>query len=251
MRNTNRFLLLPIKAGVLHHHDDGTFNTLIFGFAHGTQVDLPVGYTHFGAVFSGALTLYFQNRKRDLETGDYFSVVGPARICGTGFGISCSAYNYEGVNVVGGPIEETGRLCYIDGCSDSLLVPPVRKGDPCLNHLHFPQGTRQTPHTHPSLRTGLVYRGAGQCVIPESAPVSLIPGSIFVIPTDVQHSFHTQDETLDVIAFHPDSDVGMTDDDHPMINRTMINGVSAKYLGEIKIGGSAAGSATKRREHQR
>jgi hypothetical protein len=45
---------------------------------------------------------------------------------------------------LGGPCEAFGRLRYIDGCSDSLLVGPAVRGDPCLNHLHFPPGVSQT-----------------------------------------------------------------------------------------------------------
>ena len=45
---------------------------------------------------------------------------------------------------VGGPIEAMGRLRYIDGCTDSLLIPPWRRGEACLNHLHIPPGVEQT-----------------------------------------------------------------------------------------------------------
>ena len=76
------------------------------------------------------------------------------------------ATKYDGMRLFGGPVEQVGRLKYIDGCTDSLLIPPVRKGDPCLNHLHFPIGINQTMHTHPSIRIGLVYRGAGDCITP-------------------------------------------------------------------------------------
>ncbi|MEZ5600003.1 MAG: hypothetical protein R3F36_02845 [Candidatus Competibacteraceae bacterium] len=36
------------------------------------------------------------------------------------------------------------------------------------------------------------------------------------------HSFFTEETALDVVAWHPDSDFGPRDDDHPMINRTVI-----------------------------
>ena len=49
-------------------------------------------------------------------------------------------------------LETVGRLRYIDGCSDTLLICPPRVGEPCLNHLHIPPHTDQTPHTHPSAR---------------------------------------------------------------------------------------------------
>jgi hypothetical protein len=39
---------------------------------------------------------------------------------------------------------------------------------------------------------------------------------------------------MDVIAFHPDSDFGPEDENHPMINRTIVNGVSANAIDEIK-----------------
>ena len=38
------------------------------------------------------------------------------------------------------------------------------------------------------------------------------------------------DEALRVIAYHPDTDTGPTHTDHPMINRTYIEGRSASHL---------------------
>jgi hypothetical protein len=45
-----------------------------------------------------------------------------------------------------------------------------------------------------------------------------------------QHAFQTFDAPMNVIAFHPDSDFGPEDEFHPMINRTIVNGVSANKL---------------------
>jgi hypothetical protein len=70
-------------------------------------------------------------------------------------------HGFRGQGLVGGPIEASGRLCYIDNCSDSLLVYPPRKGDPSLNHLSFPAGVRQSFHIHPSIRLGVVANGSG------------------------------------------------------------------------------------------
>ena len=70
-------------------------------------------------------------------------------------GLVISCPGYTGLFHLGGPLEREGRLRYIDGCSDTLLVSPPRRGDPCLNHLHGPPGTRQSPHTHPSARVGV------------------------------------------------------------------------------------------------
>ena len=122
-------------------------------------------------------------------------------------------------------------------------------GDPCLNHLHFPDHITQTPHTHPSHRIGIVAKGNGECITP-FGNLPLIAGMIFIIkewdgssiakgndgkshPVGT-HKFDTKDESMDVIAFHPDSDFGPTDIEHPMINRTIVGGVKASELEEIR-----------------
>lgn len=157
--------------------------------------------------------------------------------------------NFKAMNVVGGPIEPQGRLKYIDGCTDSLLIPAVKMGDPCLNHLHFPKEIIQTPHTHPTHRIGIVAKGNGTCVTP-FGDLPLTEGMIFIIrewdgesesegldgsmyPVGT-HKFNTGESTMDVIAFHPDSDFGPTDIEHPMINRTFVDGVKASELEDIR-----------------
>jgi quercetin dioxygenase-like cupin family protein len=230
------FLNIELAGGHLYEHSDRNFTTLVAGFTPDCQLELAAEQTHFGIVIKGEIELKYLNRIRPLIAGDFFSVVGRAVILSTtGVGMITSACRYNGLNISGGPIEDIGRLRYIDGCTDTLLVPPVRKGDACLNHLHFPAGVTQTPHTHPSIRVGIVYRGRGECIIPvANKPLPLTPGYIFVIETEAVHSFNTRDEAMDIIAFHPDSDTGMTDDDHPMINRTIVEGVSARDLDAIK-----------------
>ena len=39
---------------------------------------------------------------------------------------------------------------------------------------------------------------------------------------------------MDVVAYHPDSDTGPTHDDHPMLNRTIVEGVSARDIDKIR-----------------
>lgn len=229
------FSMFKLKSKTLYDYNDGNFRTLVSGFTKNSIVNLPVGYTHFGIVMKGEIYLKYSLRKRILTKDDFFSVVGPAVINSKGLGMIISAKNYTGMNLSGGPLEEKGRLKYIDGCTDTLLIAPVRKGDPCLNHLHFPSGIVQTPHTHPSVRIGVVYKGSGECILPtENIKIPLMQGHAFVIKTNTVHSFNTKDESMDIVAFHPDSDTGMTDDDHPMINRTIVDGVSANFINAIK-----------------
>ena len=162
-----------------------------------------------------------------------------------GAGPAGAGRRHRALFAVGGPVEDgPGRLPYIDGCTDTLLVAPVRMGAPCLNHLHFPGGVRQTGHTHPSGRSGLVLSGSGTCVIdagteggggPAGSRIPLTPGTAFVIPAGAPHAFETAEGgSLDVVAFHPDSDFGPTATDHPMVNRTIVNGVPASQIAAIQ-----------------
>lgn len=194
--------------------------------------------THFGFVASGRCELTGGSGSFSLLSGMYFSQPGGGQIRGESSGLVISRLDYQGLFQLGGPIETTGRLQYIDGCSDTLLISPVVRGEPCLNLLVIPPGTAQTAHTHPSFRAGVIVGGRGYCQLPEGR-VSLEPGDAFVIEADGLHSFHTTEDSLTVIAFHPDSDFGPHRDDHPMINRTIVDGVSAAKLSlaERRIGG--------------
>lgn len=200
--------------------------------------------THFGFVSQGMVQLDTESGGFQLSAGMYFAIPGALTITPwapteasakpaashltsqnndrqENLGFVVSMENYRSFPHLGGPIESTGRLRYIDGCSDSLLVPPVMLGDPCLNLLHLPPGVRQSFHTHPSLRLGMIVRGAGWCLTADRR-TALLPGQLFFIPPDSVHCFHTEDESLLIIAFHPDSDFGPTHENHPMINRTIL-----------------------------
>ncbi len=226
------FLALELGPRLLYEHKDGT---QVSGFTPGACTCLHRDHSHFGFVLDGEVLLNYRDRRRLLYAGDYFSTVGPTLVTGNGSGMVISSPGYAGLNMCGGPLEERGRLRYIDGSTDSLLIPPIRKGDPCLNHLHFPPRTVQTPHTHPSIRVNAIYRGSGVCVLPEeNRRVPLVPGFAFVMLSETVHSFDTEDDIMDVITFHPDSDTGMTDDDHPMLNRTIVDGVSASVIESIR-----------------
>jgi hypothetical protein len=155
-----------------------------------------------------------------LRAGCYFVAPEPVRV-EQGRGLAVLAQDYRGLRQLGGPIEPSGRLRYIDGCTDTLLVCPPRLGEACLNHLHIPAGTHQTAHTHPSMRAGVIARGSGLCRTADGQH-ELGPGLGWYIPAGLSHSFLTRDTALDVLAWHPDSDFGPTDEDHPMRNRTIL-----------------------------
>jgi mannose-6-phosphate isomerase-like protein (cupin superfamily) len=208
----------------------------------GHQGDSHFGYVHTGVAHvrwgpppgmipDGPVSYDFR-----LYAGQWFALPGMVRVSG-GAGIVVAREGGWCLPLTGGPLERAGRLKYIDGCTDSLLAAPVRRGDPCLNLLYFPAGIDQTAHTHPSDRIGMILSGRGLCVVGQGEhqrQVDLVAGMIFCIHTDGLHKFATPyGQEMRVIAYHPDSDFGPTDEAHPMINRTMVDGVSAASLTEI------------------
>jgi hypothetical protein len=198
----------------------GQFPTAVQTWARG-QLTLDGEATHYLYVMDGTAELTLRLGRFRLLAGMYAMFAGQGVVSGDGTGLAVTRLGQRGPFLLGGPIEETGRLRYIDGCTDSLLIPPVALGDPCLNLLHIPPGTRQTAHTHPSVRVGLIVRGRGECVTPDNRS-PLHPGLAFVIPAGSRHSFHTAGDALLVIAYHPDSDFGPTHECHPMVNRTIL-----------------------------
>jgi quercetin dioxygenase-like cupin family protein len=197
----------------------GPLPTAVSGWTE-AALALRADGTHFGYVHAGPALLRCSAGTFSLLPGMYFAVPGALEVR-QGAGLVVTRLGQHGFFHLGGPIEERGRLRYIDGCTDSLLIPPVVRGDACLNLLHLPPRTRQTPHTHPSVRVGLVVRGRGYCLADEQR-VPLGPGLVFIIPPDSRHCFHTDESELLVLAYHPDSDFGPTDDNHPMVNRTVV-----------------------------
>jgi mannose-6-phosphate isomerase-like protein (cupin superfamily) len=199
------------------------------------QANFSSNGTHFGYVFTGEANLKTNLGSFTLREKMFFCIPTEFSIEG-GEGIIITRIGYKGMFNIGGQIEENGRLRYIDGCRDTLLIPPILKGDPCLNALYFPPNIVQTSHTHPSVRVGIVASGNGECVTPDGV-FPLNSGAAFIIPPEALHSFNTFDDEMVVIAYHPDSDFGATHEEHPMINRTMVAGVSAAKIDEIRTKG--------------
>ncbi len=192
-----------------------------------SALELSSEGTHYVFAYAGTSTLERLEHSKatfPMAAGMFAAVPGSFAVNGVathGAGLVITHAGYDGFFQLGGPIEATGRLRYIDGCTDSLLLAPPVLGDPCLNHLHIPAGTTQTRHLHPSVRVGMVVRGEGICVTPDRE-LSLRPGLAFMIPAEQLHSFCTGASSLDVVVYHPDSDTGPTHEDHPMLNRTFI-----------------------------
>lgn len=201
----------------------------------GNSFELPVGGTTFGYIYQGNCCLFRQTtgESYNLHSGMYFCLPGGGKLEGESSGIAISRLNYQGIFSVGGAIAPTGEFAYIDGGTNSLLIAPVTGGDPCLNAMYFPPGVDQTLHTHPSYRIGMVVMGGGKLENQQTV-ITLKPGMTFLIPADSVHKFRTIDSNLTVVVFHPDSDIGFTRGDNPMLKRTIVNGVSASELPDIQ-----------------
>lgn len=218
--------------GLLYDYSDNDYPTRLHAWTEDCSFK-EEGSTFYGYVFEGPTEITTANNRYQLLARQYFCMKDGFALSG-GKGIVIERVGFRGMDSLGGPVEDWGRLKYIDGCTDSLLVPPVKLGDPCLNALFFPENIDQTAHTHPSMRVGMVIEGSGSCVTPE-AEYDLIPGKIFIIHPDGTHRFRTRaGAKLTVVAYHPDSDFGPKDEDHPMINRTIVDGVSAAKIEDIR-----------------
>jgi hypothetical protein len=182
--------------------------------------------TSYGYVTSGRASICASLFEVKADQGTFFSVPGDFLIEAAGQVVLIQRLGFRGL-LVAGRMEQAGRLSYI-GCSTTILVPPPRMGDPVLNHLHIPSGFDQAQHTHPSIRLGVVAKGTGLAYSSEPGGAweeQLKPGTVFLLDAHEMHSFSTISSTneLDVVAYHPDSDYGPTDGEHPMLTRTYLS----------------------------
>lgn len=199
---------------------------------NGGDLILRKDASHFITVLDGEMSVDADGIQASLKDYCYGTFSGTAKISGSGNAIIVSSIDYKSMTLFGGPLENDGRLRYVDGCTNSLLLSPPVLGEPCLNFLNLPAGTHQTPHTHPSIRVGMVVSGNGRCGT-ATDPLIFEKGSVFIIPPDALHSFQTDEENIRIILFHPDSVVGPTDTDQTMLNNTFVEGVSAKNLTDL------------------
>lgn len=232
MDGQEKILIERIAEGLLGEYDLHQFPTRVLGHMGGVT-DLGDSGTHFGVIYDGEVTLHTAAGTYNLGKGMYFASPGKCEVSGVGSVFIVERIEYQGLFSIGGPVEPRGRLGYIDGCSDTVLISPVVLGDPCLSLLHMPVGTSQTEHTHPSVRAGIVLSGDGICRT-GAVDRELLPGHYFILPTNAPHAFMTRDREVQIVVYHPDSDQGPSHDDHPMLNRTLVGERSARDIPEIR-----------------
>lgn len=210
-----------IKNGCVLDASGTMYPSVLKGYEQANETFVASTSTYFGFVVSGEYQLLrTQKPFAVVSKGMYFSTTGPFDLKGSGEIIVVEKLGYRGLQQFGGPVEDSGRLCYIDNCSTTIILPPPRMGDPVFNLLVFPPNVRQTMHIHPTVRLGVVYEGEGECITPHQPPLPLTPGMAFYLAEGAAHCFNSFDKKLKIIAFHPESDTGPTDGSHPMLNRT-------------------------------
>jgi len=215
------FIGVVIKDGDLLNGVATICGATLIG-VHDQRTAMPTG-TNTVLTVSGNVTITDTHGTVRLSQGMYAVVPSECTVePNDGLAIAICYPEAHGFRQFGGPLEAAGRLTYIDGCTDTLLVCPPRLGAPCLNHLHIPANTDQSFHTHPSDRLGVILSGSGWCDTPDGS-LALSPGLAWYIRAGYEHRFRTETTSLDVIAWHPDSDFGPTDENHPMINRTILD----------------------------
>lgn len=237
----------PLAHGLMADFHNTSHPSTVYGFTKGTLLidKSPYGDhdSAYGVCYEGVLEVSDGERKFTVGEGEYFSIPFSGVLMVQGIsdngkgeakGIIAVRLGYKSLFNVGGPVEPYGRLKYIDGCSDTLLIGPPLKGDPCLNFLRFPPGIDQTAHTHPTIRAGVILSGEGVCKTAHGDK-KLVPGAAFILFPDAIHAFSTEGTNgMALSVFHPDTDTGPSHEDHPMLNRTIVDGVSAKDMDDIR-----------------
>lgn len=135
--------------------------------------------------------------------------------------IDCPGYLFNEQKIAKLDFTSPGQLSYIDGCSNTNVIDPLRNGDPCLNYLYFPPSIQQTFHTHPSLRIGVIVHGQGTAEIYDKK-YTLKENDMFILERHVLHRFLTENSSMSLFVFHPDSEDGPRDEFNPMKTRTYL-----------------------------
>jgi quercetin dioxygenase-like cupin family protein len=116
-----------------------------------------------------------------------------------------------------------GNLSYMDGGTNTTAVNPGRLGLPVINYVHFPAGMKQTLHTHPSQRIGLILSGKGEIELDNNVMFPIKAGDCWVMERNVLHNFMcNKGEDVTLFVFSPDSGTGPTDEVNPLKVRTYV-----------------------------
>jgi len=229
---TNHVNMFSLTTPGSFVYSEGTHPTIVNAWTGG-YLALPEDASHYIMVYSGRAFIGHRGEMKAVEEGCYGVFPGRAELTGEGVALVVSCSGYRALAMQGGPVEDTGRLRYIDRCTNTVLLPPPVRGEPCLNFLHLGAGVTQTPHTHPTIRIGIVLKGNGACGTAHGT-LPMTVGSLFVIPPETLHSFQASNESMKIIIFHPDSVDGPSHASNTMLNNTFIDGTTAQGASHLR-----------------
>lgn len=224
--------IFPLNTPTHLSYENETLPTAIRVWCGG-YLPLAEDASHYVVVYSGRV--HVGNREDIITLGEGCYGVFPGAtelLAGTGMVLVVSSMGYNAMAMFGGPVEDTGRLRYIDNCRNTVLLPPPVRGEPCLNFLDLCPGVRQTPHTHPTIRIGIILRGNGACGTADGT-LPLSTGTMFVIPPETLHSFESGNEPMKIVIYHPDSVDGPTHTSNTMMNNTFVDGKTARDMAHL------------------
>ena len=177
---------------------------------------------------------YIGNHPIEVERGDcvyYFSddlttanvVKGPCHISSEHLATVVRGYMPPKATIA---LEGITTLPYVNGCSTKQLFSPIRLGDPTLQYLRMPAGSKeQTHHIHATARVVLILSGKGRCIVGMNEGVTtteLGPGTVCILEPMCPHHFETYPgENLIAIPLHIFSSIGPQEKNHPMFNGTV------------------------------
>jgi hypothetical protein len=168
--------------------------------------------TTYGYVLEGEANF---EGEESITAGKYFCrwTKEQTRINYTGKLVLFIRVGFKGQNLIGGPVEESGRLSYIDGSSDTILVYPPRIGDPIFSVVYFPKNTEQTFQMHSSVRMGAIISGGGYICFDEAEEnnVSLTLGDMICFEQNERHRIKTTGNILQMIVYNPQGNWGPQD----------------------------------------
>src|SRR5687767_10081485 len=121
------FSVHPIACGSIRELPHPTWPCELWSWRPGPWQP-PVEGTHYGAVFSGRIAVRCRSGEFEIGAGMVFCVPGELGLRGEGEVFGLTHFRSKGFFQIAGPIEAHGRLRYIDGCTDSLLIAPQRRG---------------------------------------------------------------------------------------------------------------------------
>lgn len=169
--------------------------------------DKPESNSYFVYVQNGVTSISVMgsdNRQQHfvIKAGMYALINKTGWLTG-GEGIIIEAIGYQGMFMIGGSIERSGRIQNRYGVGQSILVHPVQAADPFLSASFFYDNMGIPELEYPFILIGLVTRGTGVLIGADEVSLPLNTGDIFIIPPGTRHRFETHDDPMVIINYEP------------------------------------------------